>query len=241
MLRSIVTVLFVAFYLILSTPLMLYVTVLRCFNKEKADRISLHNVCWAFGWVNRLAGMKIEKEGIKNIPKDTACLFVANHQSILDVTVTYPMMIDRTGFIAKDNLKKVPLLNIWMSKLYCFFLDRKSKRAGLDMILYSIEKIKEGISIFIFPEGTRNRDNLNEVAEFKSGAVKMASKTGCPIVPVAIKGTRPVLEDHFPFLKKGNVKVKFGEPIIIDELDEENKKHLADYCHEKVQRLLDTM
>ena len=109
------------------------------------------------------------------------------------------------------------------------------------MILKSIEYIKSGISIFIFPEGTRNKGNVDEIAEFKAGAVKMATKTGCPIIPVAIAGTRRIFEDHSPFMRYGKVRVAFGEPIIIDNLGEENKKHLGDYCHDKVQELYNTI
>ncbi len=241
MFRTITTVLFVALYLILSSPYMIITFFWSKIDPKKGGDAALRNVSWAFGIVTRLSGMRPTVTGIGNIPKDKAVLFVCNHQSILDTPLTYPLMISQTGYISKDTMGRVPLLRIWMKRLHCIFLDRKSPRAGLDMILKSIEYIKSGISIFIFPEGTRNKENVDEIAEFKAGAVKMASKTGCPIIPVAIAGTRKVFEDHAPFLRRGQVRVAFGEPIDIASLTEEQKKHLADYCHDKVQELYNSI
>ena len=76
------------------------------------------------------------------------------------------------------------LLRDWMKALYCLFLDRKDIKAGLKTILQGIEYIKRGISICIFPEGTRNR--TDEMLPFKEGSMKIAEKTGCPIIPMAI-------------------------------------------------------
>ncbi len=241
MFRTITTVLFVALYLILSSPYMIITFFWSKIDPKKGGDAALRTVSWAFGIVTRLSGMRPTVTGIGNIPKDKAVLFVCNHQSILDTPLTYPLMISQTGYISKDTMGRVPLLRIWMKRLHCIFLDRKSPRAGLDMILKSIEYIKSGISIFIFPEGTRNKGNVDEIAEFKAGAVKMASKTGCPIIPVAIAGTRKVFEDHAPFLRRGQVRVAFGEPIDIASLTEEQKKHLADYCHDKVQELYNSI
>ncbi|MBQ1871866.1 MAG: 1-acyl-sn-glycerol-3-phosphate acyltransferase [Lachnospiraceae bacterium] len=241
MIRTIITVLFVALYLILSSPYMVITYFWSKIDPKKGGDAALRNVSWAFRVVTRLSGMSPTVTGIENIPKDKAVLFVANHQSILDIPLTYPLMISQTGFISKDTINHVPLLRVWMRRLHCIFLDRKSPRAGLDMILKSIEYIKNGISIFIFPEGTRNKGNVDEIAEFKAGAVKMATKTGCPIIPIAIAGTRRVFEDHSPFMRYGKVRVAFGEPIIIENLDEESKKHLGDYCHDKVQELYNTI
>ena len=104
------------------------------------------------------------------------------------------------------------------------------------MILDGIDMIKNGISVFIFPEGTRN--SKEELLEFKAGSVKMASKTGCPIIPVAITGTRDVLENHFPFIRSSHATVTFGTPIMPDGLEAEEKKHLAAYVQHQIQTML---
>ncbi|MGN0169346.1 MAG: lysophospholipid acyltransferase family protein [Lachnospiraceae bacterium] len=237
MIRLILVVLFIVLFLILSTPLLAFEWFYHKKHPEKADIQSLHIVQWAFRGILLLSGVHYEVKGLEKIPKDKAVVYVANHKSLFDTVLVYSLMPGPTGFVAKDSMLKVPLLRIWMRRLHCQFLDREDPRAGLQMILDCIELIKKGISIFIFPEGTRIAED--EMQPFKPGAVKMASKTGCPLIPVAIKGTRDVLENHFPLIRSAVVTVTIGDPIIPGELDEENKKHLAVYAQNKVQELLD--
>lgn len=237
MIRLVLVVLFIVLFLILSTPLMAFEWFYHKKHPEMADLQSLRIVQWAFRGILFLAGVNYEVKGMENVPKDQAVVYVANHKSLFDTVLLYSLMPDRTGFVAKDGMLKVPLLRIWMRRLHCLFLNREDPRAGLQMILDCIELLKSGISIFIFPEGTRIAED--EMQPFKPGAVKMASKTGCPVIPIAIKGTRDVLENHFPLIRSAHVRVTIGEPIIPGELDAENKKHLADYAQKKIQEMLD--
>ena len=148
----------------------------------------------------------------------------------------YTLFPERTGFIAKKEFKKVPLLNLWMMMLYCLFLDRKDTKQGLKTILTAIEHIKQGISIFVFPEGTRSKDG--KMQAFKAGAFKIATKTGCPIIPVVMSGTADIFENHLPFIKSGPVVVTIGEPIDVNSLDKDEKKHISDYTHKIMEDML---
>ena len=151
MIRFIFVVLFVVLFLILSTPLMLVEWIIGKFNPCLKDRSSLAIVNWAFRWVIRLSGTKVIAIGEENIPTDTAVLYVGNHRSFFDVVLTYVRVPRPTGYIAKKEMLKWPLLNIWMKDLHCLFLDRQDIKAGLKTILQAIEKAKNGISICIFP------------------------------------------------------------------------------------------
>lgn len=237
MIRLILAVLFVFLFLVLSIPLMAFEWLFRKIKPEAADLQSLRIVQWAFRKVLFFSGLHYEVEGMENIPENEAVLFVANHRSIFDTVLVYSLLPYRTGFVAKKSTLKVPLLRVWMKRLHCLFLDREDPRAGLQMILDAIEMIKEGISVFIFPEGTRNSNE--ELLEFKGGSVKMASKTGCPIIPVAITGTRDALENHFPFIRSCHATVTFGDPIYPNKLNAEDKKHLAAYVQGTIQVMLD--
>ena len=145
-----------------------------------------------------------------------------------------------TGFVAKDVVDKVPALRTWMRRLHCEFLDRHDIKQGLKVILSCIDKVKRGISIFIFPEGTRNKNSADptDIGEFKDGSFKIASKTGCKIVPVAITGTNKVFEDHVPFIKSANIIIEYGEPICYKDLDKEDQKHIGAYFQKKIQGML---
>lgn len=237
MILLIPTLIFAVLFLILSIPLMIYEKHHRKTHPEKADLQSLRIVQWALRTVGILSGAKIRVYGQENIPQDEAVLFAANHNGIFDVVATYPLMHRPTGFVAKDVVAKVPLLSVWMRRLHCLFLDRHDPRAGMQMILDSIELIKSGISVLIFPEGTRSKDG--KLGEFKPGAVKMAAKTGCAIIPVAITGTRECLEGRKLFRFRHPVTVTFGAPIYPKDLDKEQQKFLAAYVQGKVEEMLE--
>ena len=134
MIRFIFVVLFVVLFLILSTPLMLVEWIIGKFNPGLKDRSSLAIVNWAFRWVIRLSGTKVIAIGEENIPTDTAVLYVGNHRSFFDVVLTYDRVPRPTGYIAKKEMLKWPLLNIWMKNLHCLFLDRQDIKAGLKTI-----------------------------------------------------------------------------------------------------------
>ena len=101
--------------------------------------------------------------------------------------------------------------------LTVFFLIEKIQ--GTDLKLYLI---KSGISVFLFPEGTRSK--TGKMGEFKDGGFKIATKSKAPVVPVGITGTNDILENHFPFIKSGKVIVSFGKPIYTTDMDRAEQK-----------------
>ena len=115
----------------------------------------------------------------------------------------------------------------------------KAAKEGLKTILAGIEKIKEGYSIFIMPEGTRNKEE--GVLPFHEGSFKLAQKTGCPIIPVAITNTDKAFEKHIPWIKKTNTSIRYGEPIYIDELTKEEMKFLGVHSKRIIETMLEPM
>jgi len=212
----------------------------RKINQEKADLMQLRLIQWVFKVIHVLAGIKLTVIGEENVPTDEAVLYVSNHRSMADIVVTYARCPRLTGFVAKDVVNKVPALRAWMKRLHCEFLNRKDIKEGLKTILSCIDKVKNGISIFIFPEGTRNKnkENPTDIGEFKDGSFKIASKTGCKIVPVAITGTNAIFEDHVPFIKSAKVIIQYGEPICFSDLEKEDQKHVGAYFQNKIQHML---
>lgn len=195
---------------------------------------------WGLRCVSFLAGVHLTVEGKEHVPTDQAVLYIGNHRSIFDIVITYAQCPNLTGYISKDGVNKVPLLGIWMRRLYCLFLDRKDLKQGLKTILTAIDQVKSGISICIFPEGTRNRDreDATTLLPFKDGSFKIAQKTGCPIIPMALTGTADIFENHFPWLHSTEVKLTYGEPIILSELSKEDQKHIGVYCQNVIHEML---
>lgn len=236
MIRSILAVLFVAIFLIVSLPIQGILWIVGRFDPWAKKRISLAIVSWAFRVVIFISGIKRTVIGEENVPKDQAVLYVSNHRSIFDIVITYPRVPSPTGFIAKQEILKVPLLNIWMIYLDCLFLDRKNLKKGLEMILSAIDKVKNGISIFIYPEGTRNKTDA-PLGEFHKGSFKIAQKSGCPIVPVVVNHTEDIFEKHIPFIKSTHVVIEYCKPVIINELSKEDQKNIDGYIKNIIEEV----
>ena len=235
MIRAILAVLFVAIFLILSLPLQGVLWIVGKFNPMVKRRVSLAVVGWAFNVVSFISGVKRTVIGEENVPKDQAVLYVGNHRSIFDIVIAYPRVPNPTGFIAKKEILKVPLLNIWMIYLDCLFLDRKDIRKGLEMVLTAIDKVKNGISIFIYPEGTRNK-TAKPLGEFHKGSFKIAQKSGCPIVPVVMNHSDEIFEKHIPFIRRTKVVIEYCKPIVMSELSKEDQKNIDQYVKNIIEK-----
>ena len=181
--------------------------------------------------------MEVTVIGEENIP-DEAVLFIGNHRSYFDILLTYSRCKRLTGYVAKKEMEKIPLLSTWMRFVYCLFLDRDNPKEGLKTILKAIDYIKKGISICIFPEGTRNTGEELSMLPFKEGAFKIATKTGCPIIPISMNNTSDIFENHMPRIKKVHVVLEYGTPIYPNELAPEDKKHIGAYCQNIIQETI---
>ena len=235
MIRFILCVIVVVGFLILSIPILLVERIIGKFNPMAKEISSLRIVQAVFRFILWVAGVKLTVIGEENVPTDVPVLYIGNHRSFFDVPLTYPRCPIRTGYIAKKEMEKVPLLSTWMKRLHCLFLDRNDLKQGLKTILTAIEKVKSGISICIFPEGTRNNGEELSMLPFRDGALKIAEKTGCAIIPISMNNTADIFEAHFPRVKKVHVVIEYGKPIYPKELDKETRKHLGIYCHDLIQ------
>lgn len=237
MIRTILALLFAVCYLILGIPVLIVEWIIRKFNRHAADISSLRMVQWAFRVICFICGVKLTVKGEENVPKNKAVLYVCNHRSYFDIIITYARCPGLTGYVAKNDMAKVPLLSLWMKRLYCLFINRDDVKEALKTILAGIDHIKNGISMCIFPEGTRNKtDDL--MLPFKEGSFKMAEKTGCAIVPMAITGSADILENHFPKVKATHVILEYGKPIYPNELDKETKKKIGAHCQGIIEEML---
>lgn len=239
MIRALIAVIFVVIYCIISIPLLLIMTLVRKFNPVTAEMFMLRVVQGAFRIILFICGTKITVLGRENIPEDEAVLFVGNHQSLFDIVTSYCHMKNRCGYIAKDNLAHIPLLSWNMRFLLCLFLDRNDLKKGLETIKQAIEYIKQGISVFIFPEGTRNKSG-DETAlnEFHRGSFKMAQRTGCSIVPVSFNNTASIFEAQFPRVKPAHIIIEYGKPVPYGSLTREEQKNIDEHFRKIIAEMV---
>ena len=225
MIRFICIAVFLILYLILSIPVFLVEWIICKFNRRAKDISSLRIVQWGFKVILKMTGVTTTVIGEENVP-DEPVLFIGNHRSYFDILLTYSRCRRLTGYVAKKEMEKIPLLSTWMKNLYCLFLDRDNMREGLKTILQAIDYVKNGISICIFPEGTRNRTDA-PLLEFHAGSLKIAEKAQCPIVPMTIVNAEQIFEAHSPCIRKTKVIIEYGEPIETKNLDRTQQKALT--------------
>lgn len=228
MFRFIIIVIYLILFLILTIPVLLAEWIIGKFNPGLKDRSSKAIVGWGFRCINRLAGVNLIVRGKENIPLDTAVLYVGNHRSYFDIVLTLSIFPRVTGYVAKLEMRKWPLLNLWMKNIHCLFLDRDNIKEGLKTILKGAEEVKNGISLCIFPEGTRNKVD-DTFLPFHDGSFKIAERGGVPVVPMVIINSAGVFEDHLPKVKKAKVVIEFLEPIYIDKMEKDVRKSLGSY------------
>ena len=231
----------IVFLLVSALPLLIGEKCVWKNDENRQKEYALQVVKQVLRMVFRLTGSTLTVKGLENIP-DMPVLYVGNHRSYFDIVTGYIVVPGQTGFIAKKEMEKIPLLREWMRNVNFLFLDRKNIKAGLKTILEGIEKVKGGSSVWIFPEGTRCKaKDPAELLPFKEGSLKIAEKSGCPVVPVAITGTAEILEKHFPFITPSHITVYYGKPINIKELDPEDRKHPGAYTRNVLIGMLKEM
>lgn len=223
MIRLILVALFLVLFLILSLPILLVEWLIGKKWPTARDKSSKAIVGWGFRCINFLAGIKLIVTGQENIPEDTAVLYVGNHRSYFDVVTTLSLFPGITGYVAKIEMLKVPILRLWMKNIHCLFLDRDNIKEGLKTILAGVEEVKKGISLCIFPEGTRNKVN-DSFLPFHDGSFKIAEKGGVPVVPMVIVNSAAVFEDHLPKIKRTTIAIHFCEPVDLKSLEKEDRK-----------------
>lgn len=161
-------------------------------------------------------GSVIKVTGSGNVPATGGILFIANHQSNFDIPILIGHVPRDKGFIAKIELLKVPSFGRWMKYIGCVFIDRKDARQSLTAMNHAAERLKEGHSLVVFPEGTRSADGI--VGQFKPGSLKIAMKAKVPIVPVTIKGSMNIMPKGTSLIKSAIVEVIISPPLILDEM-----------------------
>lgn len=213
MIRTIVW--FTFFWVKLVAYLPLYYKAKRMTDLEAR---SLYTDKMARKWMGdllKLAGCKVTVEGASNVPVDRAVLYVCNHQSNFDIPLMITSLPGKKGFIAKIETLKIPIIRDWMKFMHCVFMDRSDIRQQVKSISEGIAILKSGHSMVLFPEGTRSIDG--ELLEFKPGGLKLATKSGVPIVPVTIDGSMNIMKKGTLKITPASVKITIGQPIEMTE------------------------
>ena len=190
-------------------------------------------------WTNKVKDHFDVHYDIKNehyIPSSGPCVFVCNHQGYADIMPFLSMMPFQVCFIAKKELKRLPFFGPWILRARGLLMNRGHIKSSLKTINEGVECLKDGFSFVIFPEGTRTKYD-EEFLPFKAGSFKIATKSECDIIPVAIVNSASVFERQFPKIRKAHVIVEYGEPIVTKELDKDQLKNVHELAQSRVQEM----
>jgi 1-acyl-sn-glycerol-3-phosphate acyltransferase len=171
-----------------------------------------------------LTGGKLELRGQENLPEERNLCFVANHQSYVDIPVVMASLPRVIGFIAKKELKHVPILSSWMKTMGCLFLDRKNPRQAITVFNQAVEELRRGKAKLIFPEGTRSKGD--RMGEIHAGALKLPFRSEAIIVPLTIDGTYHLFEES-KRVSNGKVVLTIHPPVHAAGLSKEEQKNTA--------------
>ena len=220
------TYLYVTSFLLYSLIPLRKLKKLKSEGRLKEAREFQGKICKDFGRkCIEVTGSTVKVFGEENIPKDRACVFVSNHQGIFDIHAMLGYSSVPIGLVSKIENKKLPIIGAWMVALDCIFLERNNPRSSLLQIIKAVELVKGGLSMVIFPEGTRAKsDNLGE---FKPGSLKLATKAKAPIIPVTLNGTYKIFEEN-KGIQPASVTISFGEPIETAGLTKEEESLLLE-------------
>ncbi|HOT62073.1 MAG TPA: lysophospholipid acyltransferase family protein [Treponemataceae bacterium] len=210
MLRTALAVVRFSFYLIWNIPALRVARRLEREGKtEELDRAVDARVQDWGQFVVGLAGGTVEVSGEENVPTGP-CVFIGNHQGNLDIPIMLGYIKKPKAFISKIEILKVPFLSDWMRLMRCTFLDRRDMRQSVRAMQEAVDTVRGGLSLVIFPEGTRSRGG--PIGEFKAGSFKLALKAEVPIVPVTIDGSWRLFEENGR-VRSGHVRVTVHPPI----------------------------
>lgn len=192
---------------------------------------------WAAGIMKRTRS-DISVRGLELLP-DVPVLFVSNHEGNFDIPVILSSIPKPFGFISKKEVKKLPVIPVYMEDMNCVFIDRTDRKSALKSISDTAQKLKEGHSILIFPEGTRSKGQ--GIGEFKAGFMRIATDAGVPIVPLAIQGTADIMEKNDNKIRPAKVNLQILEPIESELLKSLPSKEAIKFVKSKIEQALEDM
>lgn len=202
-----------------------------------------HRRCghWAQVWsgaILRAAGVTVTSTGLERVDPRRSQIVVSNHQSWFDVLALFAAFPRSLRFVAKEELTRVPVFGKTFLRCGHLSIDRRNRRRAVESLHRAARRLRERtLHVVMFAEGTRSP--TGELQPFKKGAFVLALKTGTPVLPVAVVGSRAVMAKHSYVIRSGKIEVRVGEPIDVDGLTVSDRNTLRDRTQAAVADLLD--
>ena len=179
---------------------------------------------------------KPEVYGLENLPQENGYLITPNHQGLFDIVAVFKTHDKTAKFVLKKELASTILIKDVVKTLDYYALDRSNIRDGAKMVKNVSKEIEAGMNYVIYPEGTRSKQG-NKIGEFKGGTFKIALKSHCPIVPVAMIDCYQVFDNNT--IKPVKAQIHYLKPIEYDEYKDLKTPEIAALVQSRIQACMD--
>lgn len=218
---------YILYQFLIGWPLVIVATIFTaiftivCFPWKNGKAPRIIQVLWSRS-VLWLLLVPIKVTGKENVNPNQSYVFVANHQSFLDVFAMYGWLPNNFKWLMKKEIRRVPFVGTACAVAGHIFVDRTNPRAALQSVELIKKELVDGISTVIFPEGTRTK--TGELGRFKQGAFKIAMDMQLPVVPVSLSGCFEAMPSRQLYANLGSqVTLHIGEPIGISQFSDINE------------------
>lgn len=202
--------LYIATWVVFATLVLGVLVIILSFFVRSGD--PLHKIARFWGKsILAVSRIKVSVKGISNIDPVKPYIYMSNHQSNFDIPVLLGHLPVQFRWLAKAELFKIPIFGRAMRSADYISIDRYNRSSAIESLKEAATKIKSGLSVLIFPEGTRSRDG--KIRSFKKGGFVLAIDSGVPIVPVILRGTRPIMPKGQFRIYPGEVWLDIQKPI----------------------------
>ncbi len=184
----------------------------------------------------KASNVDLKVYGTENIPKENGFLMYSNHQGLFDVIAIVANCDANLATVLKKELKNIPIIKQIIACTNSFPMDREDVRQSMGVIQSVIKEVSAGRNYVIFPEGTRSK-NGNVMGEFHGGSFRCASKTKCPIVPIALIDSFKVLDQKGS--KPVSVQIHYLPPIYYDEYKDMKTVEIAALVKERIAKVIE--
>ncbi len=185
----------------------------------------------------RLAQVRVDIRGLENLPPGPA-VFVANHLSYTDTPVIFASLPVQFRILALRGLFRIPLLGGHLRRARHLPVEQSSARASMHSLLGAAERVRQGVSVFIFPEAHRSPDG--QLKPFVAGAFLLALRAQVPIVPMALIGTHELLPPGSWHIRPGSVRFVIGSPIMTQGRSPSEASQLSSHVRLRIIEMLNT-
>lgn len=216
---------FILIWVVLTTSFFAVISVIISFFTRTGNPVHITARIWAQS-ILMVSRVHVSVQGLSNIEPDKSYIYMANHQSNFDIPVLLGYLPVQFRWLAKAELFKIPVFGRAMLGAGYVKIDRFDQESAFESIKEAGRKMKGGVSVMIFPEGTRSKDG--SIRPFKKGGFVMAVDSGVPIVPVVIRGTWSIMAKSSLQINHGQVEMALAKPIDTTGYSRETKEELME-------------